>query len=78
MTIKQVFCGWVVRWRLFGFVMVLIPIIINLGGCLEAFTQATNRSSTTPYDAYEARRGLPQSDLPTPQLLDIRLNVSDD
>lgn len=75
MAVRQGLRGRVVRWRPLLLLMVLIPTIVNLGGCLEAFTQATNRP-TTRY--YEADRTLSQSDPPTPQLLDIRLNVSDD
>ena len=43
--------------------------IVNLGGCLKAFTQATNQPPTAHY---EAGGELSNDALPSPQLLDFR------
>ena len=75
MAVRQGLRGGVVWWRPLLFFIILVPTIVNLGGCLKAFTQATNQPPTAHY---EAGGELSNDALPSPQLLDFRLNVSDD
>lgn len=53
----------------------LIIALLSFEGCLEAFTRAANEPPTAHYGGGEEN----MSDaLPTPQLFDFRLNLSDD
>lgn len=75
MTVCERLLDWVVGRHRFVLRIFLFMVIWSFGGCLEAFTQATNQP---PRPQYEAQEEPLSNELPTPQLLDIRLNISDD